>query len=233
MPDFPETRWSIISRARAQDSAERKRALEEFCLSYWSPLYSYARCKGKSVHDAEDLVQSFVVRLLDRPDSFEKLDAGRGMLRGWLKRAFSNFMIEEWNKTQAIKRGGGVETVALDLEGVERIEKSLTEQNEPDHEFDRQWARTVLSRARRMLRVAHEEAGKLDEFELLRPSLEAGSELSSEEIGQRLEKNAGAVRVAISRLRADFRIAVQREISDTIGPDSDVESEMKYLLQCL
>lgn len=233
MADFPETRWSIISRARAQNTSERKRALEDFCRSYWSPLYSYARCKGKTEHDAEDLVQSFVLKLLDRPDSFEKLDAERGMLRGWLKRAFSNFMIEEWNRSQAQKRGGGAETITLDLEGVERIEKTLTEQKGPDREFDRQWARTVLSRARRMLRDGHEKAGKLEEFELLRPSLEAGSELSADEIGQRLGKNAGAVRVAISRLRADFRIAVQREVADTIGPDSDVEAEMKYLLQCL
>ena len=36
------------------DPLQRRMALEEFCRSYWQPLYFYARRRGCSPEDAED-----------------------------------------------------------------------------------------------------------------------------------------------------------------------------------
>lgn len=41
-------------------------ALQALCRAYWYPLYAYARRQGHGVADAEDLTQSFFVRLLGR-----------------------------------------------------------------------------------------------------------------------------------------------------------------------
>jgi hypothetical protein len=39
--DFPNTRWSLISRAKkGEDTA---RALSELCEQYWYPLYVFVR----------------------------------------------------------------------------------------------------------------------------------------------------------------------------------------------
>ena len=49
------------------DSPENARAaLAELCQTYWSPLYSSVRSRGYSVHDAQDLTQSFFAFLIDR-----------------------------------------------------------------------------------------------------------------------------------------------------------------------
>ena len=234
MPDFPETRWSVIARAHAGDSTVRRRALEDFCRSYWIPLYSFARSKGKSPHDAEDLVQSFVANLMEREGVFERLDPDKGKLRAWLRTSFGHYMIEDWKRGQRLKRGGGAEFLPLDVEGVERrIEDSLQSGIGPDQAFDQHWARTILSRARRALRERHEEAGKAEEFEALLPHMEADPDETSQQLGDRLGKSASAVRMAIKRLRMDYQMAVRREIADTLAPGSDVEEELKYLLSCL
>ena len=83
MAEFPETRWSVIARARDPDSSERRRALEEFCpgttgfRSTATPVLA-----ENHAHDAEDLVQGFIVRLIEQPQKFDKLDLGaRGVAR--------------------------------------------------------------------------------------------------------------------------------------------------------
>lgn len=235
MADFPETRWSVIARAAADpDSNERRKALEAFCQAYWVPLYGFARGTGKSQSDAEDAVQGFALTIIQNPKKFEKLDSEKGKLRDWLRTAFRHFMITEWKKEQALKRGGGVEFLEFDVEGGEqRIEESLKRHMDPEKAFDQQWARTVLSRARRRLREAHAEAGKADEFDVLRPFLDAGAEVSAQEAADKLGKSVDAVRMTVSRLRKDFRESVRWEIADTMGTSADVEEELRYLLECL
>lgn len=45
-------------------------AMEVLCRAYWSPLYAYLRRSepGLSSHDAKDLVQGFLARLIERGD---------------------------------------------------------------------------------------------------------------------------------------------------------------------
>jgi RNA polymerase sigma-70 factor (ECF subfamily) len=62
---FEPTRWSLVLRARAEDTAQRHTALSELYAGYWSPLYAFLRRSGRSPDDARDLAQEFFVRLLD------------------------------------------------------------------------------------------------------------------------------------------------------------------------
>ena len=63
---FVTTRWSVILEAQRNDAADSAAALELLCRTYWPPLYSYARRRGHSPHDAEDLTQGFFARLLEK-----------------------------------------------------------------------------------------------------------------------------------------------------------------------
>ena len=58
---FPSTRWSVVLAAgRSQAEPEiSQAALAELCQTYWAPLYSFVRSRGYTVHDAQDLTQSF------------------------------------------------------------------------------------------------------------------------------------------------------------------------------
>ena len=65
-PLFLTTRWSVVLAARGDAATEVRTALETLCRAYWYPLYAYLRRMGQPPHDAEDLVQEFFARLLEK-----------------------------------------------------------------------------------------------------------------------------------------------------------------------
>ena len=54
-------------------------ALEELCRTYWFPLYAYVRRRGHTKEDAEDLVQAFFEKFLEK-NYLEGLSAERGTI---------------------------------------------------------------------------------------------------------------------------------------------------------
>src|SRR5258705_13882853 len=63
---FATTRWTVVLSAGRKSSPQSDRALGDLCQIYWYPLYAYVRHKGESKEDAEDLVQGFFARFLER-----------------------------------------------------------------------------------------------------------------------------------------------------------------------
>jgi hypothetical protein len=63
---FATTHWSVVLAAGSDSSPAALEALGRLCRTYWYPLYAYARRRGSSPHDAEDLVQGFFARLMEK-----------------------------------------------------------------------------------------------------------------------------------------------------------------------
>src|SRR5436189_2112720 len=82
---FPQTRWSMVLSAQADDPA----ALAELCRAYWYPLYCCARRLTASPDDAEDLTQGFFAALLGR-QGLKTAAAERGKLRSFLLGGLKN-----------------------------------------------------------------------------------------------------------------------------------------------
>ena len=61
---FVTTHWSMVLAAGRSDTPRAQAALETLCQSYWPPLYAYARRRGHSPEDAQDLTQEIFARLL-------------------------------------------------------------------------------------------------------------------------------------------------------------------------
>lgn len=228
----------MIRRTRETDPSTRRAALEEFCRAYWQPLYSYSRARGNSQHDAEDAVQGFLSHLLQRGEKLADLDASRGKLRSWLLTSFRNFLINEQDRENAVKRGGRTDIVSIDIDEAEsRIGDSPAEpasESDLAQQFDRTWAETVLTRAQEFLKKTHTEAGKAERFSALVPFLTEGTEENAiTSAAKQLDMKPGTVRMAVSRLRDDYRVAVLREIQETVGDEVDVEEEFDYLISCL
>jgi RNA polymerase sigma-70 factor (ECF subfamily) len=80
---FGSTRWSLVLEAGRESSPASRQALESLCRIYWYPLYAYVRRRGYSLHDAQDLTQSFFARLLEK-DMVEAADPSRGRFRSFL-----------------------------------------------------------------------------------------------------------------------------------------------------
>jgi RNA polymerase sigma-70 factor (ECF subfamily) len=100
-----------------------------------------------------------------------------------------------------------------------------------DSTFDRQWAFTLLDRA--LKQVAHElaEAGKRDQFDVLKPWLTGAAATPQSEAAARLGLSESAVKVAIHRLRARFRELVKAEIAQTVNEPAQIPGELDYLIQ--
>lgn len=81
-------------------------ALERLCRQYWRPLYVFARRKGHSEHDAQDLTQGFLADLLAR-NSLARAEPSRGRFRSFLLAAFCNYLANQRREQTTRKRGGG------------------------------------------------------------------------------------------------------------------------------
>jgi hypothetical protein len=61
---FHTTRWKIVMRAAQSHAPRGLSASGELWRLYWYPLYTFARCRGRSPEDAPDLTQSFFLHLV-------------------------------------------------------------------------------------------------------------------------------------------------------------------------
>ena len=102
-------------RAAGASSGE---ALESLCAAYWFPLYAYVRRQGFSKEDAEDLTQSFIVKLLERQD-FAGLKQENERFRAFLLAALKNFLSNERDRAGCLKRGGNITHFSLDWQSAE------------------------------------------------------------------------------------------------------------------
>jgi DNA-directed RNA polymerase specialized sigma24 family protein len=62
---FHTTRWTIVMRAAQSQVQAGPAALAELCRLYWYPIYVFARRRGHSPDDAQDLTQGFFLLLLE------------------------------------------------------------------------------------------------------------------------------------------------------------------------
>lgn len=223
---FPNTRWSVILEAQNEDPA----ALAHFCRAYHFPLYSYARRRGMSVTDAEDLTQSFFERLLSR-ELLGQARRERGKLRTFLLRSFTNFATEYWRKQQAQKRGSGqplVEMDALQLE--ERFALEPQDNVTPEVEYERAWARELLRQAVDKLAAHYAAAGKGALFHAFRDQLlEGSSDRSYQAIAASLGLTEASARFAAFKLREQFRGILRAIVAETVADDAEVEAELLHL----
>ncbi len=205
---------------------------EEICVRYWKPLYVYARAKGQSAERAEDLVQGFLARLLD-DNRFLNADPKTGKFRSYLLSAFQRFTIDEWKRETAEKRGGGQQTLPLDFEAAEREISTQSFDRDPEAEFDRLWAKTIINQSLQQLEESWGKGERRKWFEELKPFLTLDPEESLAQIAERLGRKPGTVRMTLNRLREDYRVTIRQTVAETLPPGADLDEEIQYLVSLL
>ena len=232
-PVFVTTQWSVIVAAGRADTPNAQAALERLCRTYWYPLYAYARRRGHSVEDSQDLAQAFFTRLLER-HWIADADRGRGRFRTFLLTAMNRFMADEWDKLRAQKRGGGVTHIPLQFNDAEsRYGCEPADNRTPEQYFERRWALTLLETVLQRLRAEYESAGKGRVFAALHSTLGGSDSRSYAELGLEAGLSEGAVKVAVHRLRKRYRRLLRDEIEQTSVAGADVDEELKYLFGAL
>jgi RNA polymerase sigma-70 factor (ECF subfamily) len=230
-PVFVSTHWSVVLRAGRSDSPEAHAALAELCRNYWFPLYAYARRQGCDVHTAQDLTQEFFSKLIEK-NYLNVADRRRGRFRWFLLTAFKCFLANEWDRTQAQKRGGGRQIVSFDgMSAEERYLHEPEDNTSADQLYDRRWAADLLEGARTKLRAEYVEADRVERFKHLEAYLPGGqTTLSQAEVGEALGLTEGTVKQEVFKVRRRFGELLREAVAQTVAHPDEVDEEISYLI---
>ncbi len=228
---FATTRWTLVLAAGNSGTPQSTEALQALSMAYWFPLYAYVRRRGHTKEDAEDLTQAFFSDLLARKD-FQKADSARGRFRAFLLASLKHFLANEWDKGQRLKRGGAITHFSLDWQSADtQFQIADTTARGPDEEYDREWAVALLERVIVRLRDEWVAEGKAERFEGMKGFLTVGTdEISYTETAAELLMEAGALRVAVHRLRKRYRELLRAEVAHTLSDPAMVGEELAVLL---
>jgi RNA polymerase sigma-70 factor (ECF subfamily) len=205
--------------------------MEKLCRTYWYALYAYVRRQGRGPEDAQDLVQSFFARCLEK-NYFHAADAAKGRFRSFLLVALKRFLANEWDRERARKRGGPQRPIALDaLTAEQRYALEPSDHLSADKLFERRWALALLERVLARLGDEQTAAGRAAMFAQMKDCLTAAERTTRySELAARLGTTEGAVKIAMHRLRQRYRHLLLDEIAQTVATPEEAEAERRYLL---
>jgi RNA polymerase sigma-70 factor (ECF subfamily) len=229
---FLTTRWSLIVAAQKPGADQAREALAELCRLYWYPLYAYIRRRGHDAVSAEDLTQAFFAHLLEK-HALASVSPERGRFRSFLLTSCQHFLVNEHERANALKRGGG-RLVSLDLTGADGRYRA-----EPDHEetperlFDRGWALALLEQTLQSLRSEYERADKSALFHALKGQLTGDETRPYAALAEELGTTESAIKSAVHRLRQRYGEILREQIGETVTTDAEIDDEVRALFEAL
>jgi RNA polymerase sigma-70 factor (ECF subfamily) len=233
---FHTTRWTIVMSAAQSQAPGAESALAQFCRTYWYPLYIFARRRGYSPDDAQDLTQSFFLHLLEHR-ALADVDRLKGKFRSFLLASFQNHLSDQADHARRIKRGGGKEFVQLDAEEAEeRYRLEPAESLTPENIFDARWTMTVLGEVLKQLRQEYVAEGKACTFDALKAFLDPYNSTtlpSYDEVANRLQVTLGAAKTLIHRLRKRYTALLRQEVGRTVSDPAEIDEEIHALCEAL
>jgi RNA polymerase sigma factor (sigma-70 family) len=236
---FPSTHWSVVLAAgrSAADPEIAQAALANFCQTYWAPLYSFVRSRGYTVHDAQDLTQSFFAYVLEHK-IYARVDRQKGKFRSFLLASLKNFLAHAVDSERRLKRGGGQDFLPLHEEQAKEAEslfQTHSAASSEDRLFDRSWAETLLATGLERLSADYKGKSKEKLFNELRIFVAGGADPppTYAALANRLGIAESTLRSHVTRLRARYREAVRAEVRRTVHTETEVDEELHELLHVL
>jgi RNA polymerase sigma factor (sigma-70 family) len=215
---------------------EGQAAFAELYQLYWYPLYAFARRRGHSPEDTQDLTQSFFLHLLEH-GALAHVDRLKGKFRSFLLASFQNYLSVDARRGRRIKRGGNCEFIPLDLESAEtRYRFEPVDYLTAETIFDARCAMVLLDQAMASLRQEYAAQGKASTFDTLMVFLgsnDSDSRLSYEEAANMLGVGVAGVRTLIHRLRKQYTRLLRAEVARTVSEPVEVQEEIHALCDAL
>ena len=236
---FPSTHWSVVLAA-GQGQAKPETAgaaLAQLCQVYWAPLYGFVRSRGHTIHDAQDLTQSFFAYVLERK-VYARVDRRKGRFRSFLLASLKNFLADAVDRERTLKRGGSQIFLPLREEQAKEAESLFQTHigmSNEDRLFDRSWAEALVSAALEQLSADYKREGKEQLFNQLRIFIAGGAEPPPTygDLRDRLGITESTLRSHVTRLRARYRDALRTEVRRTVNTERQVDQELRELLHVL
>jgi RNA polymerase sigma-70 factor (ECF subfamily) len=233
-PRFATTHWSVVLAAGKSPSPHQKQALETLCQGYWFPLYAYLRRRGYDTHQAEDYAQAFFAHILEKHD-LQTADPKYGKFRSFLLSRLKYFLSDERDRAHARKRGGGRKILSLGLQNAEgQYALEPADRLSPEVLFEKSWALTVLERTMDRLEAEMANKNKQKLFDHLKVYLTTEKDvIPYQNMATELKMTEGSVRVAVHRLRRQYRKLLRDEIAQTVAEKGQIDEEMGCLFAAL
>ena len=174
---FPSTRWTVVELAGQPDGTAQFGALGALLANYRPPMLTYLRWRwSMSAEQAEDVVQSFILKKVLEKRLLARADRERGSFRAFLRKALDYFAIDLWKAKKAVD--GAVP--------LEEVEQRLSSDDGGMDVFDEAWVREVLAEAAGRMREmcqreARDEIWGIFEARVLAPAVD-GTRAASYEI---------------------------------------------------
>jgi RNA polymerase sigma-70 factor (ECF subfamily) len=180
------------------------------------------------------LTQAFFAVLLEK-QYLGEADRQRGRLRAFLLTAVKHFLANERDREHALKRGGNEVAISIDSDKVEEwYARQAIEQRTPEHLFERRWAVALLEQVMAKLRAEFTGMGKAEYFAKLSVFLngDPGSN-GYQALAIELGASAGALRIAVHRMRRKYRDLLRAEIAETVSTPEAIDDEIRFLVSTL
>jgi len=236
---FPSTHWSVVFAAGRSETEPQLAgaALAEFCQGYWAPLYGFVRSRGHTVHDAQDLTQSFFAYVLEHK-VYARVDRRKGRFRSFLLASLKNFLADAADRERALKRGGAQIFLPLHEEQAQEAEalfQTHSGMSNGDRLFDRSWAEALVAAALERLSADYKREAKEQLFKELRIFIAGGADPppTYAELTERLGITKSTLRSHVTRLRMRYREALRSEVRRTVDSEKQVDQELHELLHVL
>jgi RNA polymerase sigma factor (sigma-70 family) len=236
---FPSTHWSVVLAAgRSQAEPQTaEAALAKLCQVYWAPLYGFVRSRGHTVHDAQDLTQSFFAYLLEHK-VYARANRQKGRFRSFLLASLKNFLADAADRERTLKRGGAQIFLPLHEEQAQEAEslfQTHSGMSNEDRLFDRSWAEALVAAALERVSADYKREAKEQLFKELRIFIAGGAEPppTYAELTDQLGITESTLRSHVTRLRARYREALRIEVRRTVDSEKQVDQELRELLHVL
>jgi RNA polymerase sigma-70 factor (ECF subfamily) len=158
------------------------------------------------------------------------LERGRGKFRTYLLGAVRHHVSDRLRRARAKKRGGGLTPVPLDELAACGWEPEAADAEQPDRQFDRQWALAMMERAQGRLKAECARAGQADRYAaVFGECADEGRAAAAVRLG--LSENA--LNLTARRYRERYEAIIREEVAQTVSQASEVDDEIRHLLAAL
>src|SRR5260370_19490174 len=233
---FRTTHWSVVLLSAQTQVPGSRTAMADLCKLYWYPLYAFVRRRGYGAEDAQDLVQGFFLSLLERK-SLRQVGPEKGKFRSFLLASLKNYLSDEFDRENSLKRGGQIEFVALDFEsGEEHYREDSADTFTAEKIFDARWALTLLSHAVERLRKEYASQGRIAIIDTLQPFLDSTNckrSPSYEEGADQLQVSLAGVKMLIERLRKRYSDLLRAQVARTVTHPQAIHEDIPALSDAL
>ena len=235
------TQWTIIEGARTLDPVRRREVMDYLIRRYGQPVYlyliSFLRRKNWPTDEAEDLMQGFFCRILEK-EVVEKADRRKGRFRAFLKTSLKRFVSSELRKEMAKKRrpeGGFVRRDATNFPDI----PSPLGTAEPESIFDYAWVAELLDEVLATVEGYYRKAGMKKHWEVfsrreVEPTLVGAEKPPLAQLCTELSiKSKGMASNMATTVRRKFKAVLRARVQQLVDSDHDVEGEIDELVRIL